>query len=320
MRTTSILGISSSFVLAIAAACGPPQSRNGGGDDVAEVDAGSSDPDADNTQWPPDDGSMATGCTKLDLLFVIDNSGSMGQEQANLIANFPQFISVLDASGLDYRVAVTTTARQYSYTMSFIGGNLPMNTGAGDNGAMLKPSSCNMTKRWIDKGDPNPAQTFSCVANVGTSGNSDEMPLGAMRDAFEDRMMDNTNMGFRRTDSLLGVVFLTDEEDCSYEQSVTLGFGQSLCDAQMEPAANYVAFLDQYTGHRSRWAAAAIAGMGPGACSSTFGDAAEATRLKAFVQQAGAQARMSSICDGDLSVSLAEVVDLLDTACGGVIF
>lgn len=320
MRTTSILGISSSFVLAAAAACGPPQARSGGGDDVADIDAGSTDPDADHTQWPGD-GSMATGCTKLDLLFVIDNSGSMGQEQANLIANFPQFISVLDASGLDYRVAVTTTARQYTYTMQLpFGPATQVNTGAGDNGAMLKPSSCNMTKRWIDKGDPNPAQTFSCVANVGTNGNADEMPLGAMRDAFEDRMMDNTNAGFRRPDSLLGVVFLTDEEDCSYEQPVTLSFTQSLCDAQMEPAANYVAFLDQYTGHRSRWAAAAIAGMGPGACSSTFGDAAEATRLKAFVQQAGAQARMSSICDGDLSVSLAQVVDLLDTACGGVIF
>ncbi len=46
---------------------------------------------------------------------------------------------------------------------------------------MLKKG--NMTKRWIDKADPNPAQTCSCVANVGTGGNSDEMPLGAMRDA-----------------------------------------------------------------------------------------------------------------------------------------
>ena len=142
-----------------------------------------------------------------------------------------------------------------------------INTATGENGAMLKPSACNMTKRWIEKNDPNPAQTFSCVANVGTGGNSDEMPLGGMRDAFEDRMADNTNTGFRRTDALLGVVFLTDEEDCSYEQPVNLSFTQSLCDAQMEPAANYVAFLDTYTGHRSRWAAAAIAGMGPGAAA-----------------------------------------------------
>ena len=316
MRTSNILVTS---MIAAAAACGPPAARDGGGgDDTPEVDAAVGW-DADQ-QFPPGDGN-AQGCTKLDLLFVIDNSGSMGEEQQNLVANFPQFISVLDASGLDYRVAVTTTARRYSYSMSFgPGGNIPMDTGAGDDGAMLKPNACNMTKRWIDKGDPTPATTFSCVANVGTGGNSDEMPLGAMRDAFEDRMTDNTNTGFRRNDALLGVVMLTDEEDCSYEQSVSLGFGQSLCSAQMEPPANYVAFLDAYTGHRTRWAAAAIAGMGPGDCSSTFGNANEATRLKSFVQQAGAQARMSSICDGDLSVSLTQVLELFESACGGVIF
>ncbi len=239
----------------------------------------------------------------------------------NLIANFPQFINVLNASGLDYRVAVTTTAVDYKYTMAFpIGGNVAQSTGAGEDGAMIKPASCNMTKRWIEKTDPNPSQTFSCAANVGTSGNADEMPLGAMRMAFEERMSDMTNAGFRRSDALLGVVFLTDEEDCSYEQPVNLSFGQSLCDSQMEPAVNYVSFLDQYTGHRSRWAAAAIAGMGPGNCMSTFGNANEATRLKAFVAAAGSQARMSSICDGDLSVSLQQTLALFQSACGDIIF
>ena len=292
-------------------ACGPPPAQNSGDD---TVDGGGT---ADGDQvFPQVDGG--TGCTKIDLLFVIDNSGSMGDEQTNLIANFPTFIQVLNQSGLDYRVAVTTTAREYSYTMAPF--PIPMNTGDGDDGAMLQPASCMMTKRWIDKMDPNPGQTFACVANVGTGGNSDEMPLGAMRDAFEDRMMDNTNAGFHRPDALLGIVFLTDEEDCSYETSVSFPIGQTLCDSQMEPPANYVAFLDQYTGHRTRWAAAAIAGMGPGDCSSTFGSADEATRLKAFVQGAGAQARMSSICDGDLSISLSQTLALFQSACGGVIF
>jgi hypothetical protein len=67
-------------------------------------------------------------------------------------------------------------------------------------------------------------------------------------------MTDGTNTGFHRPDALLGIVFLTDEEDCSYEQSVTLGFGQSLCDAQLEPVANYVQFLDGFAGNRTRWA------------------------------------------------------------------
>jgi hypothetical protein len=303
MRATAI-------ALLIVAACGPSV-RNHADDDDDQP------PDASNT--PVVDGSEQR-CQKMDVLFVIDNSGSMSQEQTNLIANFPAFITVLNNSGLDYRVAVTTTGRNYSYTMSTPLGSIPQSQSGGDNGAMLKPAACNMTKRWIDKTDADPAMAFSCVANVGTGGPSDEMPLSAMRDAFEERMADGTNVGFRRTDALLAVVFLTDEEDCSYEQSVNLSFSESLCDSQMEPAANYVAFLDAYTGHRSRWAAVAIAGMGPGSCSSSFGSAAEATRLKAFVQQAGAQAKMASICDGDLSAALSQTLALFQSACGGIIF
>lgn len=292
----------------VLVACGPSVRNNQGDDD--SVDA-STQPTGDGTE---------KRCEKMDVLFVIDNSGSMMQEQTNLIANFPAFISVLNNSGLDYRVAVTTTGRDYSYAMTTpIGGSIPMSQDGGDNGAMLKPGACNMTKRWIDKTDPDPSMTFSCVANVGIGGPSDEMPLSAMRDAFEERMTDGTNMGFRRPDSLLAVVFLTDEEDCSYEQSVTFGFGQSLCDSMMEPVQSYVTFLDTYTGHRSRWATAAIAGPGPGSCSSTFGDAQEASRLKQFVTMTGQNGVMSSICDGDLSIGLTQALTLFQSACGDIL-
>jgi hypothetical protein len=47
----------------------------------------------------------------VDVLFVIDNSGSMGEEQANLGANFPSFIGVLEQEGVEanYRIGITTT-------------------------------------------------------------------------------------------------------------------------------------------------------------------------------------------------------------------
>ncbi|MFO7561219.1 MAG: hypothetical protein R6X02_01145 [Enhygromyxa sp.] len=47
----------------------------------------------------------------VDILFVIDNSGSMGEEQANLGANFPTFIGVLEAEDVEanYRIGITTT-------------------------------------------------------------------------------------------------------------------------------------------------------------------------------------------------------------------
>ncbi|MFO0722569.1 MAG: vWA domain-containing protein [Myxococcota bacterium] len=48
--------------------------------------------------------------TPVDILFVVDNSGSMAEEQANLARNFDQFINELTKSkGNDYRLAIVTT-------------------------------------------------------------------------------------------------------------------------------------------------------------------------------------------------------------------
>lgn len=299
----------------VLVACGPTPTGNGDDDDPNGPDAAVS---IDAPSTGGDGGGGDEGCAKIDILFVVDNSGSMSQEQANLATNFPQFISVIEASGLDYRVAITTTGMNYTYNQStFPGGpTLPSSQTGGDNGALLQPSGCNMSRRWIQLGDPDPAGTFACAANVGTSGPSDEMPLAAMRAAFDDRIADGTNAGFRRPDALLAVVVLTDENDCSYEQSVTLGFSEFLCESQMEPATNYVTFLDQFTGERGRWAAAFIAGTGPGTCSSSFGDADYAERLAQFATAAGpANAVMSSICVGDLTAGLSDAIELFDTAC-----
>jgi hypothetical protein len=63
-------------------------------------------------------GNADLGCTdQIDLLFVIDNSGTMGEEQINLAANFPLLIEKLenleDSAGMpvmpDVQILVTTT-------------------------------------------------------------------------------------------------------------------------------------------------------------------------------------------------------------------
>ena len=47
----------------------------------------------------------------VDILFVMDNSGSMGEEQAALAANFERFIEKLEADDVraNYRIGITTT-------------------------------------------------------------------------------------------------------------------------------------------------------------------------------------------------------------------
>src|SRR5258706_8323439 len=47
--------------------------------------------------------------SRIDVLWVIDNSGSMAPRQENLAKNAQSFMDVFAKSGVDYRIAITTT-------------------------------------------------------------------------------------------------------------------------------------------------------------------------------------------------------------------
>jgi len=293
-------------------ACGPSsRDPGGGGDDMPPG------PDAGDTTTTP------RQCNKMDLVFVIDDSGSMSEEQSNLATNFPMFATLLsnyttpDGQKIDYRIAVTTTGKDLMYTVSSGPLTLPQNE-AGDNGAFR--NNCNMTKRFLEPTDANMEQVLSCRANVGTGGPSYEMPLLMTKWALGDRVTDGTNAGFLRSDALLGVVMLTDEDDASTMQNNFSVSVTSQPPVDYQPA-DLISFLDTLKGHRTRWAAGVIAG--PTDCSSSFGNAAKATRLQDFVTQANStsmQASFSSICDGNLTAALQKTLDTFQAACGVVIF
>jgi len=266
------------------------------------------------------DARPAEACSKMDIVFVVDDSGSMSEEQSNLATNFPNFITVIDnyltSSGdaLDYRVAVTTTGRDLNYTIALPPplGNLPFNE-SGDNGVFRQ--DCGMTKRWLERGDTNVGSTFACAAQVGTGGPSLEMPLLSMDWALTDRVADGTNAGFLREDALLAVVILTDEDDCSREDN-NFTIANDACGTstpEVLSTQSYIDKLDVLKGERGRWATAVIAG--PNSCSSSFGDAIEAKRLKQFVTETGDNAVFSSICDGNLATSLQTALDTFSAAC-----
>ena len=79
----------------------------------------SSSSTGDDGPIPPPCGIEGEACTtnKIDLLFVIDNSGTMGEEQLNLASNFPGLIEQLqqledghgDVVGADVNIMVTTS-------------------------------------------------------------------------------------------------------------------------------------------------------------------------------------------------------------------
>jgi len=313
MRKASVLALLSASVL--TAACGPTErdenDGNGGGDG-----SGSGSGSGSGT-------GEAKQCDKIDIVFVVDNSGSMEQEQTNLAQNFPMFAAQIEASTtpdglpIDYRVALTTTGRTLDYSIGFGGSTFPQHED-GENGMFL--NECGNQMRWLEKGDPMMASTLACRANVGINGPSIEMPLLMSKWALSERVQDGTNVGFIRPDALLAIVVLTDEDDASTTENNFTMDASGTTPINWNPA-DQVAFLDQLKGNRTRWAAGIIAGDGN--CSSNFGDAADGVRLKEFVNAANSggynQATFSSICAGDLTQGLKAALDLFQSACGQII-
>jgi len=273
----------------------------------------------------PNTDIQGAGCGKIDVLFVVDDSPSMAEEQSNLGKNFPEFVKVLDefktqaGAPIDFRIAVTTTGRDLNVTRKDNSNRYADNM-KGDNGAFRTSNVCDVPGRWLSKGEQDIARKFGCIAKVGTSGPWLEMPLYAAKLAFDDRVADGTNKGFLREDALLAIVVLTDEDDCSREDNnfeVDVNSLEQGCGAERRPITQYADYFD--TVAPKRWATHIIAGPGPGTCNSSgLGNAAEGTRLKEFALRAGKNGSFSSICDGDLSSGLKQALVTFDSACKAV--
>ena len=167
----------------------------------------------------------------VDLLIVVDDSGSMREEQASLRAQIPLLVQgltspPLTADGMprwnpvqSLHVAVVTTdlgTSGVALAHGAAGGCGVDGVGANVWGrdAMLRTDpSCGAgsVAIWNEGDDPIAfAASVGCIADAGITGCGFEQPLGAA-----SRAVDRAEAGFGRPDALLAVLVLSDEEDCS---------------------------------------------------------------------------------------------------------
>lgn len=156
-------------------------------------------------------------CQAVDLLFVVDNSGSMGDEQLNLVASFPGFISGIRerlGSATSYHVGVVTTdAYAWDLPMCQSLGGLTVRTG----GMLSSDETCGpfALGRSFMTVEDDLDEAFSCAAQVGIDGAGVERPMDAIAGVLTDPSGINSvcNEGFLRDEALLVIVLITDEED-----------------------------------------------------------------------------------------------------------
>jgi hypothetical protein len=160
----------------------------------------------------------------LDLLFMVDNSQSMKPKQDKMKKQFPRLIEGLrdrnDGTLPDLRVAILD---------SDVGSGRSDACGAGSQGDMGKfqmrdPVGCgaNENARWLELTNGKPVnftgeidQVFGCLAsNVGVDGCGYEHQLGVFQWAFYADV-NSSQWDFIRPEAYLGIVILTDEDDCT---------------------------------------------------------------------------------------------------------
>jgi hypothetical protein len=203
-----------------------------------------------------------------DILWVIDNSGSMGDEITALSNNFATFINKFVSLGLDYQIGVVTTDMD----------------DPAQSGKLQGPI--------IDMTTSDPIAAFEAQTALGTSGSGDERGLDAAYAALTSPLITNENAGLLRTDSNVSIIVVSDEEDSSSIDPTT--FSNWLDTLQGDPA---LSSFSGVTGPRKK-------GLIPVPCISfTSGASAEPTaRYPKVMDATGGQ--HISICKANWASNL----------------
>lgn len=132
--------------------------------------------------------------TSADILWIVDNSVSMQQEQFKVMDGAARFINTFEEADIDFHLAVATT------DVSELG---------GEAGVMVGETP------YLTNEDADYVEQFKERVDVGIYGDDQESGLEAAVLALTEPNISTVNAGFLRDDARLSVIVLSDEDDCS---------------------------------------------------------------------------------------------------------
>ena len=154
------------------------------------------------------------------MLIVIDNSGSMAEEQKALAQNLDHLWNRIAIANADYHIAVTTTG-MYPFTGGF--DHCPGGAEGGEGGRFFPVN--NERPRLLTPQTPDVRNVLFANTNVGLC-NYDERFLDPVLAALTDPLISSTkapgtpwpndgNAGFLRDDARLALLAVTDADDAN---------------------------------------------------------------------------------------------------------
>jgi hypothetical protein len=167
---------------------------------------------------------------KIDVLWMIDNSGSMETSQKQLADNFQSFINRFQSLKFDYHLGVGATDGWKSLLV----------TGA-THGRLRDGNSEHSGVHVIDRETLDLTNVFMTNVKLGVRGTGDERAFQSIKAT----LIDPFNKDFRRKDAYLAVIIVSDEDDFSHDE---YAFNHSNYeDPKLHKSSDYVDFLNQYT-------------------------------------------------------------------------
>lgn len=220
----------------------------------------------------------STANNKVDILWVIDNSGSMLTKQQNLANGFDSFSSVFTSKGFDFNMAIVTTDL----------------SGTGQNAEFQG------TPTVITSSTANFSNIFKANVAVGDGGDSAARELDAINYALSSPNIDGVNSGFLRSDAHLAVIVLSDADDSDSTATTasTLSFLQGLKPDKYDVISR--TYKKNFT-----VSAVAVDSLTDPDCASLLPLIEEGTVYKSLVNSTGGS--FASICKADFSDGLATI-------------
>lgn len=166
------------------------------------------------TVIPPKNGAdrfnvPSVDVAKVDMLFCVDNSGSMADKQQILSDSIGTFIDQFALGNVDYRIGLVTSDVS-STSASYWSGKLP-NYVSPNRGRLASRYS----EKWLSRSSADVVNKVKANMKVGTSGSGSEQCFNSMLYAIEDAMLGigGYNEGFVREDALLSMIVISDEDE-----------------------------------------------------------------------------------------------------------
>lgn len=131
---------------------------------------------------------IQTEIRKADVIFVVDNSGSMRAIQSVLANQMSNFLNIFMTTGTDYHIGFITT----------------------DNSSLINYQGYS----WVSQTHPDPVTwAEDVISSIGTWGSGNEM--GIMMASYALQQSAGPISSFWRDDAVLVVIYISDEPDYS---------------------------------------------------------------------------------------------------------